>query len=178
MKKIALLTLLATAFAVQAADFVSVDVDHVKDLDTHQISTAQYVRAGKEIAGLQYGLQSRTSRYHDGTGVLNSLEVTVGKTFSGVTPFVGLAWDNGFNGAKETQYGLAGVTAGTKVGPGFGLVGLKTRINDTSTKKDQTVVFGTYSVPVVKNVALNLNVGKSYQDIRENSYGLGVTVGF
>ena len=42
----------------------------------------------------------------------------------------------------------------------------------------QTVAFGTYSYPVAKGVAVNLNLSKSYQDIKENTYGLGVGFSF
>ena len=168
------------AFGVSAADFVSVDVDHVKDTASKQISNAQYVRAGKEIGGLQFGLQSRTARYNDNTGMFNSLELTAGKSVGGVTPFVGLGYDNAKNGKAGDQYsyGLVGATAGAGVGPGFALAGAKTRVNWDSANPKQTVVFGTYSVPVAKNVAVNLNVSRSYQTITEKAYGAGISVGF
>ena len=182
MKKIAIASLiaLATSFA-SAADYVSLDVDHVKDRSTKQTSTAEYVRAGKEIGGIQYGLQSRTARYQDGSGLANSLEVTAGKSFGVVTPFVGVGHDNGFNGAsgKSYNYGLVGATAGTQVGPGFALAGVKARLGSTeSDMTQQTIVFGSYSVPVAKNVAVVGNLSRSYRDIRENAYGLGLNIGF
>jgi hypothetical protein len=59
------------------------------------------------------------------------------------------------------------------------LAGVKTRVGTTAaTETKQSVVFGTYSIPVVKNVALNINASKSYQDIQENAWGLGLNVRF
>jgi len=179
MKKIAIASIMAVAaMTASAADFVSVDIDRVKDSVTGQLSTAQYIRAGKNINGIQYGLQSRTARFHDDSGMLNSLELTAGKSFGIVSPFVGVGFDNGFNGAGPTQYGLVGATTGTKVGPGFALAGVKARVNDVSTKTNQTVVFATYSVPVAKNISVNLNASKSYRDIKEDAVGLGLSFGF
>lgn len=178
MKKLLLATLFATALVAQAADFVSVDVDHVKDTSTGQISTAEYIRAGKEIDGIQYGLQGRTSYFHDGSGMLSSIEATAGKNIGGFTPYAGVAYDNGFNGASQYTYGVAGVNYGLVAGPGFLLSGAKTRVNWESNKTKQSVLFATYMVPVTKAVSVNLNVGRSYQDIKEDSYGLGLAVKF
>lgn len=180
MKKFAFAILLASAtMAASAADYVSVAVDHVK-AKSGQESSAQYIRAGKTIGGIDFGLQSRTAVKNTG-GMLNSLEVSAGNKLGPISPFVGVGYDNGFNGAPDGSYtyGLVGATTGTKVGPGFALLGVKTRVG-TSAKVEtkQTVVFGTYSIPVTKNVAVNLNAGKSYQDIKENSYGLGLSFGF
>jgi hypothetical protein len=180
MKKIVLASLIALSLGASAADFVSVDVDHVRDSKSKQISTAEYVRAGKEIAGLQLGLQERTGIYHNGAGTFTSLEGTVGKTIGPITPYVGLGYDNGVSGKPSTKYnyGLVGVNTGLKAGPGFALVGLKTRVNWDSANPKQTVAFGTYSVPVTKGVAVNLNLSKSYQTITENAYGLGIGFSF
>lgn len=181
MKKLAIVSLVSLAFAASAADFVSVDVDQVKDVTTKAVSQAQYIRAGKEIGGLQFGLQSRTAVANSG-GMFNSIEGTVGKAVGAITPFVGVGYDNGANGAvkKDYTYGLVGATAGLPVGPGYALVGAKTRIGSNEPGHDtkQTVAFTTYSIPVAKSVAVNVNVSKSYQDIKENAYGLGLTVKF
>ena len=181
MKKIAIATAIALAAGLaSAADYVTVDVDHVKSNSGYASSTAQYVRAGKEVAGLQLGLQSRTSVSSSG-GMYNSLETTVGKNISGFTPFVGMGFDNGLNGAKngDFRYTLTGVTTGTPVAGGYLLGGVKTRLTSTEANMThQTVAFGTYSYPVAKGVAVNLNVSKSYQDIKENAMGLGVGFSF
>ena len=180
MKKIAIASLLvAASVAASAADFVSVDIDHVKT-KSGQESSAQYVRAGKTLGGIDFGLQSRTGVGNHG-GMFNSMEVTAGNKLGPVAPFVGVGYDNGFNGspAGSYTYGLIGATAGTKVGPGFAFGGVKTRVG-TSAKVEtkQTVAFATYSLPITKGIAFNLNASKSYQDIKETAYGAGLTFGF
>ena len=180
MKKLAIATLATLALAATAADYASVDVDHVKSNSGGASSQAQYVRLGKEVAGLQLGVQSRTATVQSG-GLYHSLETTVGKSVAGITPFVGMGFDNGANGAKgsDYRYTLAGVSTGTGVGPGYLLGGLKTRLTSSeATMTHQTLAFATYSIPVTKGVALNLNASKSYQDIKENAYGVGVGFSF
>ena len=180
MKKIIGATLVALSCAASAADYFSVDIDSVNDQVSGARSTAQYIRAGKEVIGIQLGVQGRTAVAQSG-GMLSSLEVTAGKSIMGITPFVGVGFDNGFNGARNAdyKYGLVGATTGMKVGPGFALAGVKTRVGTTATvETKQSVVFGTYSIPVVKNVAFNVNASKSYQDIQENAYGFGVGFSF
>jgi hypothetical protein len=182
MKKLIALLALASSTAF-AADYVSVDVDHVVGRNGAANSQAQYVRAGKSIGDMQLGLQSRTATV-DGGGMLNSLEATVANnkiSLGGITPFVGVGHDNGFNGASGAAYtyGLVGATYGVKVGPGFALVGAKTRVgSDEAHRTKQTVAFGTYSLPLTKAVALNFNASRSSQDIKENAYGLGLGFSF
>ena len=181
MKKLVIASVITlAAFAASAANFVSLDVETVKDSVTSAKSTAQYLRVGKEVAGLQLGLQSRTSRSGVGGTMFNSLEATAGKAVGQFTPFVGVGYDNGLNGAKNGQYeyGLVGVTTGTGIGPGYLFGGVKTRVNWDSANPKQTVAFGTYSVPVAKNVSVNLNASRSYQTIKESAYGVGLTIGF
>ena len=180
MKRIAIATLAFAAIAASAADFVSIDVDQVTDRATKQKSVAEYVRAGKEIGGIQYGLQSRTSRYADNSGMFNSLELTAGKNMGKFTPFAGIGYDNGKNGAVNGQfeYGLVGVTAGTQVGPGFLLGGVKTRVNFHGENPKQTVEFASYSIPVASKVSLNVGASLSQQTIKERAIGAGITVAF
>jgi hypothetical protein len=183
MKKILAILAFATFGTAFAADYLSVDVDAVKGVNGASDSTAQYVRAGKGFGDYQLGLQSRTANVSGG-GLLNSLELTAANNklnVVGITPFVGVGYDNGFNGASggSYQYGLLGATYGRPVGPGFTLLGVKTRVGSTeSNRTKQSVVFATYSLPVTKSVAVNLNVSKSYQDIQENAYGLGLGFSF
>jgi hypothetical protein len=180
MKKITIASLAFVALSATAADFVSIDVDQVTDRASKQKSVAQYVRAGKEIGGLQFGLQSRTARYADNSGMFNSLELTAGKSVGRLTPFVGVGYDNGKNGAvgKQYEYGVVGVTAGVPVGPGFLLGGVKTRVNFNDNNPKQTVTFASYSVPVASKVALNVGVSRSDQTIKEKAVGAGITVAF
>jgi hypothetical protein len=184
MKKILIASLATLAFAASAADFVSVDVDHVTDRANGKKSVAEYVRAGKEIGGVQYGLQSRTARYSDGSGMYNSLELTAGKNMGvaglNVTPFAGVGYDNGKNGAVNGTYtyGLVGLNAGKAIGPGYALAGIKTRLNGDHANPKQTVTFVGYSVPVTKNVSVGASVSRSAQDIKERAFGVGISVGF
>ena len=184
MKKILAILALALSGTAFAADYVSVDIDSVRGVGKGASdSQAQYVRAGKKIGDYQFGLQSRSATLNNG-GSLNSLELTAASSkigFAGVTPFIGVGHDNGFNGAKGSAYtyGLVGATYGVKVGPGFALLGAKTRVGtDESVRTKQSVAFATYSIPVAKNVAFNLNASKSYQDIKENALGMGLTFSF
>lgn len=178
MKKIIAILALSLTGSAFAQNFLSVDVDNVRGLDGAKDSTATYVRAGKEFGNLTLGLQSRTATL-DGGGMLNSLEVTAANNkliVAGLRPFVGIGHDNGFNGGsgKSFQYGLIGATTGAKVGPGYALVGAKTRVNWDDANPKQTVAFGTYMLPLAKNTSLNFNLSKSYQDIKENAVGLGL----
>ena len=182
MKKILAILALAATTSAFAVDYVSVDVDNVLGRDGAGDSTAQYIRAGKEIGGIQFGLQGRTATTKDNSGMLSSVEVTAAKNsinVAGITPFVGVGHDNGFNGGTPYNYGLVGATYGRPIGLGFLLLGAKTRVGTTAaTETKQSVAFTTYSIPVAKGVALNLNASRSYQDIKENAYGLGLGFSF
>jgi hypothetical protein len=182
MKKIFAILALAISGTAFAADYVSVDVDNVQGRKGAHDSTAQYVRAGKAFGDYQVGLQSRSARRDDGL-VLNSLETTVANSkigVAGVTPFVGIGHDNGFDRGQSYNYGLVGATYGRPVGPGFLLLGAKTRVGSTEdgARTKQTVGFTTYSIPVAKNVAFNLNASRSGQDIKEKAFGAGISVAF
>jgi hypothetical protein len=184
MKKILATLVLASAGTAFAADFVSVSVDHVTNRATGVTSTAQYLRAGKEIDGIQYSVMSRTARNNNGTGLFNSIEGTVGKNYQvqgiTVTPYVGAAYDNTKNGSSTPfYYGVTGVTAGTRLGSGRALVGVKTRaLTTAAVETTQTLGFVQYSYPVAKD--LSLFVGSSYSvgDIKERAFGAGISVGF
>lgn len=182
MKKIVIASILAAAtVAASAASYVSVDVDNVVGRKGAGDSTAQYIRAGTELGGIQYGLQGRTAKL-DAGGLLSSVEVTGAKNsvnLYGITPFVGVGHDNGFNGGKSYNYGLVGATYGLPVGPGFLLTGVKTRVGSTeAVNTKQTVAFATYSIPVTKKVAFNLNASRSGQDIKEKAFGAGLSFSF
>lgn len=176
-KTIVALAVAMTSLAASAANFVSVDVDRVKDDRTGVVSHAQYVRAGKDAMGLNFGLQARTATF-DGGGMVNSLEGTVGKQMGPVNVFGGLGHDNGFNGGRSFQYGLVGASTGMKLGPVWGFAGVKTRLNWEDVNPKQTVAFAGVSVPVTKQVSLSVGGSKSYQDIKETAWGVGLRVGF
>ena len=182
MKKIFAILALAISGTAFAADYVSLDVENVQGRKGATESVAQYVRAGKAFGDYQVGLQSRTARFDTGV-VVNSLEVTAANNkvnVAGITPFVGVGHDNGFNGGQSFNYGLVGATYGRPVGPGFLLLGAKTRVGSTedAARTKQTVGFATYSVPVAKNVAFNLNASRSGQDIKEKAFGVGLGFSF
>lgn len=176
-KTIVALAVAMTSMAASAANFVSVDVDRVKDDKTGVVSHAQYVRAGKDAMGLNFGLQARTATF-DGGGMVNSLEGTVGKQMGPVNVFGGLGHDNGFNGGRSFQYGLVGASTGMKLGPTWGFAGVKTRVNWEDANPKQTVAFAGVSVPLSKQVSLSVSGSKSYQDIKETAWGVGLRVGF
>ncbi len=183
MKKIFAILAVAISGTAFAADYVSIDVDNVLGRNGAGDSTAQYIRAGKGFGDYQFGLQGRTAKMKDGSGLLSSVEVTAAKNsinVAGITPFVGVGHDNGFNGSAGYNYGLVGATYGIKAGPGFLLTGIKTRVGSTenTARTKQTVGFATYSIPVAKNVAVNLNASRSGQSIKENAFGLGLTFNF
>ena len=182
MKKILAILALGLATSAFAVDFVSVDVDNVQGRNGAHDSTAQYVRAGKGFGDYQVNLQSRTARRDDGL-ILNSLEVTTANnkvSAFGIKPFVGIGHDNGFDRGQSYNYGLVGATYGRPVGPGFLLLGAKTRVGSTQDgdRTKQTVGFATYSIPVAKNVAVNLNASRSGQDIQEKAFGAGLSFSF
>jgi hypothetical protein len=180
MKKLAIAAAIAAASSLaQAANFVSVDMDRVTDTKTKVQSTAQYVRAGYDAGGLNYGLQVRTATFEN-SGMLNSVEGTVGKGFGPLTPFAGVGHDNGFNGAagKDYQYGLVGVSTGRPIGPVYGFAGVKTRVNFQSNTPNQSVAWAGVSYPLTKAISASLSVSASREDIKENAVGFGLRVGF
>lgn len=181
MKKLLLaLSLTATMGVANAANFFDFEVQTVKDSKTKAESNAQYLRVGKDMAGLNFGLQARTQTFDNG-GMVNSLEATAGKDIvPGLNTFVGIGHDNGFNGAANGsfQYGLIGASTGAKVGPFFGYAGAKTRVNWDSSNPKQTVAFAGLSYPLNKHASVSAGYSKSYQDIKEDAWGLGVRFGF
>ena len=178
MKKIAIASLIVIAAAAQAGDFVSYSVDQVTDKVSNKQSIAQYVRAGTTLGGFDVGLQNRNARTNDNLSMYNSLELTAGKKVVGVNPFVGVGFDNGGAGTKPYEYGLVGVNAGVKVGPGFAMTGVKTRVNWDSANPKQTVAFVSYDMPVISKVSVGLSASQSYQDIQERAVGFTVSLGF
>lgn len=181
MKKLLLALSLTAAFGTsQAANFVSFDVDQVKDTRTGANSTAQYFRAGKDMMGLNMGLQVRTAVFDKG-GMLNSVEVTAGK---GITKsfgvFGGVGYDNGFNGKVngDFTYGLIGLSGGMPVGPAWAFGGVKTRVNWDDNNPKQTVAFIGASMPVSKSLSVSASASRSIQDIEEKAVGVGLRLSY
>ena len=183
MKKLLVATLVALSFGAQAANFVQVEQEHVTGRKGADSSEVSYVRFGKDIGDYGLGVQSRTARFNAG-GIANSLEATVSNknvSLFGITPFVGAGRDFGGDASHQAySYGLVGATTGVKVGPGFALLGAKTRVGSTESgaRTKQTVTFVSYSVPVAKDIAVNAGLSRSAQDIKEKGVSVGVSFGF
>lgn len=183
MKKFAIASIMAlAAVAASAANFVQVEQEHVNGRQGATGSEVSYVRFGKDIGNYSLGVQSRTARF-DGGGTASSLETTLANknvSVFGITPFVGVGHDfGGSTAGSDYTYGLVGATAGAKIGPGFALAGVKTRVGSTeATNTKQTVTFASYSVPVAKDTAVNVGVSRSAQDIKERGVSVGVSFGF
>lgn len=179
MKKILALLALATSASVFAANFVQVEQENVMGRQGQGGSAVSYLRAGKDLGNYNLGLQSRTARF-DAGGIANSLEGTLANSkvsVLGVTPFVGVGHDFGGTGGAF-NYGLVGATTGAKMGPGFAYAGVKTRVGTNANDPKQTVGWAGYSVPVAKNVAVNVGVSRSGQDIKEKGVSVGLSFGF
>ena len=181
MKKTLVALCLTLAFgSAKAANFVSFDVDQVKDTRNKAESTAQYFRAGKDMAGLNLGVQVRTAVFDKG-GMLNSVEVTAGKDLiKGVNTYLGVGYDNGFNGKVngDFTYGLVGLSTGMPLGPAWGFAGAKTRVNWDDNNPKQTVAFLGVSMPLNKTVSVSASASRSYQDITEKAFGVGLRVAY
>lgn len=181
MKKLLIASALVLAsVAASAANFVQIEQENVTGRKGATNSDVTYLRAGKDLGDYTLGLQSRTAKFDNAGGIANSLETTVankGVSVLGVTPFVGVGHDFG-NTAKSFNYGLVGATTGAKVGPGVVYAGLKTRVAVSAGDPKQTVGFAGYSIPVAKNVAFNVGVSRSGQDIKEKGVSAGVSFGF
>lgn len=180
MKKLVIASVMTLSAGVaSAADFVSLEIDSVRDVVTKSHSNAQYLRAGKDVAGYELGLTARTQTWAAG-GMVNSLETTVGKQVSFVNVFGGVGYDNGYNGAhgKDFQYGLVGVSTGMKLGPVYGFTGVKTRVNWESSNPKQTVAFTGVSYPLSKTLSAEVSASRSYQDIKENAVGVALRVAY
>jgi len=167
------------SIASQAANFVQVEQEHVLGRNGQPNSEVSYLRAGKDLGDYTLGIQSRTARFSTNS-ISNSLETTVSnKNVSafGITPFVGMGHNfgsttNGYN------YGIVGLKAGKQIGPGFAYASVKTRVRTSEADPKQTVVIAGYSVPISKDLAVNVGLSRSGQDIKERGASVGLSVGF
>lgn len=182
MKKLLAIMSIALSGSAFASGWASIDVDQVQGREKAKDSVAQYLRLGKSFGDTNVMVQGRTARF-DGGGMVNSVETTFGHkkvSVAGINPFVGVGYDNGYNGGNDFTYGLIGASLGRPVGPGFAMAGVKTRVGSTQDgpRTKQTVSFASYSFPLTKDLSLNLNASRSDQDIKENALGMGVSVRF
>lgn len=178
MKKFAIATTMAlAALSAQAANYVSVTQESVQSRSGGADSSVSYLRGGKDFGNYSLNLQSRVARFDTGT-TSSSMEATLSNknvSMFGITPFIGAAR----NISSNYTYGLVGLTAGAKIGPGFAMAGVKTRVGSTETvDTKQTVTFASYSVPVAKDISVSLGANRSSQDIKEKGVSVGVSFGF
>ena len=181
MKKILIATLTTLAFAAQAANYIQVEQENVQArLKDGSDSAVTYLRAGKDFGDYNVGLQSRTARFDNG-GTATSLETYLSNkkvSVLGVTPFVGVGHDFGSSTSRAYNYGLVGATTGVKVGPGFAMVGVNTRVDTNADDPKQTVGWVSYAHPIAKNVALTVGLSRSGETIKERGVSAGVSFGF
>ena len=175
MKNILIATVITLATgAASAANFVSLDLSRVESSRTEQV-----IRGGTAMQGFDLGLQARTELHRGGDSRFNNLEATAGKKLGPVNVFGGLGYDNGHGPkSKNYQYGLVGASTGANLGPVYTFVGAKTRLNWDSAAPEQTSVFAGVRYPLSKSMSVELEVGQSYQDIKEKTAGVGLRVGF
>ena len=179
-KSLVALAALITIGAAQAANFVQLEQENVTGRQGASNSDVTYLRAGKDLGDYSLGLQARTAKFDNAGGIANSLEATVSNknvNVLGITPFVGAGHDFG-NTASGYNYGLVGASTGVKVGTGVAYAGLKTRVAVSAGDPHQTVGFAGYTLPVAKNLALNVGVSRSGQDIKEKGVSVGLSFGF
>ena len=178
LKKTIIALTLGTLMGVASAAVVSYESDRVKDDKTHAEYTAKYLRVNGTMEGLDLGVQARTAVLAKNAGMMNSLELTAGSKVGPVAVFGGVGFDNGLNGVNPFQYGLVGASTGMKFGVVNTFAGVKTRVNWDSANPKQTVMFAGANMPLVKGLALEAGVSKSYQTIKETAWGLGVSAKF
>ena len=180
MKKTLFATaLLASAVSASAAGFVELAVDTSHATPAAYNNTAQVIRAGKDFAGLSLGVQVKTMTINAG-GLKNDVQLTVGKQVGAFKPFVGVGHDNATNGmvGKDFDYGIVGVSTGTRVGA-FNVGGvIKTRANFETNKPKQTVVGVAVGYPLNKDFEVRANFGQSFQDIKEKTAGVSLVAKF
>jgi hypothetical protein len=180
MKKTLFATaLLASAVSASAAGFVELAIDNSHATPAAFNNTAQVIRAGKDYAGLNFGVQVKTMTINTG-GLKNDVQLSVGKQFGAFKPFVGLGHDNGTNGmlGKEIDYGFVGVSTGTRIA-GLNVGGVvKSRVNYEKNRPEQTVVGIAVGYPLNKDFELRANFGQSFRDIKEKTAGVSLVAKF
>ena len=200
MKKLLITSAMMLTSLFSTAGTVGVDVDHVRNAAGQVSGMAHILRWNDTVDGINYGLSNRTVTYGsnpsspvpsaklrsaDGWGMWNNFEGSVGKTFDiglpfKVSPFVAAGYDDGRNGAVNASfwYTRVGVGTGFPVGPGRLNLGVNTRLNFESSDPKQSVVSAVYSVPVTQKLSVSLRVINSYQTIKEDYRGIGLTYKF
>jgi len=180
MKKILIALSVMLTSMLTMAQTVGVDVDRVYNRQLKIYGDAHWMRVNATVDGVNYGLLNRTTKYDTGLGLWNNLEGSVGKTLGAFTPFVAAGYDDGRNGGinKAFWYTRVGVGTGFAMGPGRLNLSVNTRVNFEQSDPKQSIVSVVYSVPVSDKVSVSLRVINSYQTIKEDYRGVGLTYRF
>jgi hypothetical protein len=207
MKKLFIASAMMLTSLLSTAGTIGVDVDYVYNKAGDVGGTAHILRWNDTIDGINYGLSNRTVRYGsnpnsdvpsaklksaDGWGMWNNFEGSVGKTFKitdsfALSPFVGLGYDDGQNGAVGTAYGYGriGVSTGFQIGPGRWNTTLTRRVNYEPGHLEHSMWLNNYSIPLNDRISVNLRISRGWQDklgivpkTYEDYKGIGFTYKF
>jgi hypothetical protein len=183
MKKIlTAIALVASISTAGAANFVELAYENVNATPSTKDGAAQTIRVGKDVGGLNLGLQAK-SRTIDTGGIKSSLEANLGKEFklSGIVvrPFAGIGHDYGTGTtASSFDYGVVGIGAGAKINVFTVGASVKHRVNWDSVAPEQTAIGAFVGYPITKDFEARLNVGQSYRDIKEKTIGASLVARF
>jgi hypothetical protein len=185
MKKLLIVLSVMLTSVLATAQSVGVDVDRVYNRELKIHGDAHWLRVNNTVDGINYGVLSRTTKYDTGLGLWNNLEGSVGKTYDiglpfKISPYVAAGYDDGRNGGvnKAFWYTRIGVGTGFDVGTGRLNLGMNTRVNFEQNDPKQSIVSVVYSVPVTEKLSVSLRVINSYQTIKEDYHGIGLTYRF
>ena len=154
----------------QAAGF-SVTQQFVTDRASKVESQAQVLTYTHDVGKYGVTLLSRTARFENGGGLINSLELTAGRALGPVYVFGGVGHDNG---AKQFQYGLVGVAHSLPINKELSLyTAVSSRLNWETHAPEQHLARVGLSLAMSKHASLNAGFMHSSGDIKER----GVTVG-
>ena len=207
MKKLFIASAMMLTSLFSNAGTIGVDVDHVYNKAAYVGGVAHFLRWNDTIDGINYGLSNRTVRYgsnpnssvassklrsSDGWGMWNNFEGSVGKTYNiagsfDLSPYVGLGYDDGQNGAvdKAYWYGRVGVATGVQIGPGRWNTAITTRVNHEAGHLEHTMWLNNYSIPLNNQISINIRASRGWQNALgivpktyEDYTGIGITYKF
>ena len=207
MKKLLITSAMMLTSLFSTAGTVGVDVDHVRNAAGQVSGMAHILRWNDTVDGINYGLSNRTVTYGsnpsspvpsaklrsaDVWGMWNKFEGSVGKTYDiglpfKVSPFVGLGYDDGQNGAVGTGYGYGrvGISTGIPIGPGRWNTTLTTRVNYESNHLNHTMWLNNYTIPLNDKFSVSVRVSRGWQNTigivpktTEDYRGIGITYKF
>lgn len=176
MKKAITAGLLSAAVGIAQAASFGITQEFVTHAKTKAESTAQVVNVSGAALGYGLGLTARTTRAEHNGALGNSLELTGSKATGPVTAFAGVGHDNG---ARMYQYGVVGLGASLPIwGPVSLTPAISRRVNWDDRAPEQTLARIGVSYAVNKQISVNTGFSRSYRDINEKAYTLGLRVNF